>query len=263
MLPALTASSKLSSLKLGIPGAHQTSNAQLALSLYRSYMRSSVGQEHFKVASCSSDNTDELTSEETKGLTEARWPGRCQTVRSKDTSQVWFLDGAHTTESLESCAAWFVRASMDEKHSGTISRTLIFNTTHDRKSEELLSGMMKAVGQELSQLDKDNTQAVGSFFENAIFCTNTTYKDGASSGDLTAVAGEVSLEPQENMQRAWQKVYPESSSKVVPSIQDAVEEVKQRQAHHILVCGSLHLVGGVMSHLKDAKLLDDSLNAVY
>jgi len=65
------------------------------------------------------------------------------------------------------------------------------------------------------------------------------------------------------MQRAWQKVYPESQSKVVPSIQDAVEEVKQRQAHHVLVCGSLHLVGGIMSHLKDAHLLDDGLNALY
>jgi folylpolyglutamate synthase len=81
--------------------------------------------------------------------------------------------------------------------------------------------------------------------------------------DLTAVAGEVSLEPQENMQRAWQKVYPESQSNVVASIQDAVEEAKQQKAHHVLVCGSLHLVGGVMSHLKDANLLDDSLNAVY
>ena len=65
------------------------------------------------------------------------------------------------------------------------------------------------------------------------------------------------------MQRAWQKVYPESQSKVVASIQDAVEEVRQQQTHHVLVCGSLHLVGGVMSHLKDAQLLNDSLNAVY
>lgn len=91
----------------------------------------------------------------------------------------------------------------------------------------------------------------------------TAFADLYTFVDLTAVAGEVSLEPQENMQRAWQKVYSESQSKVVASIQDAVEEVKQRQANHVLVCGSLHLVGGVMSHLKDIHLLDDSLNAVY
>lgn len=81
--------------------------------------------------------------------------------------------------------------------------------------------------------------------------------------DLTAVAGEVSLAPQENMQKAWQRVYPSSHSIVVSSIQDAIEELEKRQSNHILVCGSLHLVGGLMSHLKDAHLLDDSLNAIY
>lgn len=81
--------------------------------------------------------------------------------------------------------------------------------------------------------------------------------------DLTAIAGEVSLAPQENMQKAWQKVYPLSHSAVVPSIQDAIEEMEKRGSSHILICGSLHLVGGVMSHLKDAHLLDDNLNAIY
>lgn len=147
-------------------------------------MRSPAGQDHFS-SSDTSKNIENLTSAEEKGLTEARWPGRCQTVRSKDieASPVWFLDGAHTIESLESCAAWFVRASMKEKHSKPIRRSLIFNTTHDRKSEELLSGMMKAVEIELGLLEGSNgaVDAEG-FFESAIFCTNTTYKDGVSAG---------------------------------------------------------------------------------
>jgi folylpolyglutamate synthase len=172
----------LHTLKLGIPGSHQTSNAQLAVSLYRSFMRSRAGQEHFISLTSSGEDVEDLTAAEKKGLTEARWPGRCQTVRSKDSeaSPVWFLDGAHTTESLESCAAWYVRASMEEKHSKPTRRTLIFNTTHDRKSEELLSGMMKAVGKELSQLE--GSEGVKTFFDSAIFCTNATYKDGVSAG---------------------------------------------------------------------------------
>ena len=169
MLPAIDSSSRLHSLKLGIPGSHQTSNAQLAVSLYRSFLRSSAGQELFVSELSSPDNVEDLTSAEQMGLTEARWPGRCQTVRSKDVeaSPVWFLDGAHTTESLESCAAWFVRASQNEKHSVPIKRSLIFNTTHDRKSEELLSGMMKAVERELNQ--QEESEGDRTFFENAIF----------------------------------------------------------------------------------------------
>jgi folylpolyglutamate synthase/dihydropteroate synthase len=65
------------------------------------------------------------------------------------------------------------------------------------------------------------------------------------------------------MQQAWEKVYSSATSSVLPSIQDAVEEVQKNGIEHVLVCGSLHLIGGVMSHLKEAELLDESLNGVY
>lgn len=183
ILPALATWPSLQNIKLGISGSHQASNAQLATELYRSFLRSPAGQEHFRSGSSFSGHDDDLAFTEAKGLTEAKWPGRCQTVRSEHgSSPVWFLDGAHTTESLESCAAWFLRASMEEKHdSGPTRRSLIFNTTHDRKSEELLSGMMKAVEKELAQLGRGK-EAVETFFESAVFCTNTTYKDGISAG---------------------------------------------------------------------------------
>lgn len=43
-------------------------------------------------------------------LENARWPGRCQTIhdRSDDRKGVtWYLDGAHTVESLTLCAEWY------------------------------------------------------------------------------------------------------------------------------------------------------------
>ncbi|UZJ53285.1 hypothetical protein CBS101457_002605 [Exobasidium rhododendri] len=266
LLPGLSDSSPVQSVKLGIPGAHQKSNALLAVELYRTFLRSSPGRDHFEVhpPPSSSTSTDTLTEVEQKGLRDARWPGRCQTVRSKGTSRAWFLDGAHTTESLESCAAWFVQASREvKKGEKRFRRALIFNTTHDRKSEELLAGMMEAVGKELSTAEnKEEGTTVANYFDRAIFCTNSTYKDGVSAGDLTAVAGEISLDPQKNMQAAWKKVYPSSTSTVLPSIQDAIEEIQGSDIEHVLVCGSLHLIGGVMSHLKEANLLDESLNGV-
>jgi folylpolyglutamate synthase len=49
------------------------------------------------------------------GLENARWPGRCQQIidpardgtRASVGKTTWFLDGAHTVESLKACAEWF------------------------------------------------------------------------------------------------------------------------------------------------------------
>lgn len=43
------------------------------------------------------------------GLKNAHWPGRCQTVLDPQHEGIkWFLDGAHTKESLQCCLEWFV-----------------------------------------------------------------------------------------------------------------------------------------------------------
>jgi folylpolyglutamate synthase len=48
-----------------------------------------------------------------RGLKAARWPGRCQAVSDlKHPPTVWFLDGAHTVESLGCCIEWFVSPSV-------------------------------------------------------------------------------------------------------------------------------------------------------
>ena len=49
------------------------------------------------------------------GLKECRWPGRCQTFKEKGIT--WYVDGAHTPESLEKCVEWFKQAAANEKKS--------------------------------------------------------------------------------------------------------------------------------------------------
>ena len=49
------------------------------------------------------------------GLKECRWPGRCQTLKERGIT--WYVDGAHTPESLEMCAEWFKQAAAIEKKS--------------------------------------------------------------------------------------------------------------------------------------------------
>lgn len=56
---------------------------------------------------------DPLPKEIIEGLEKTSWPGRCQvegdTVEKRLT---WFLDGAHTVESLVCCGEWFREAAL-------------------------------------------------------------------------------------------------------------------------------------------------------
>lgn len=51
----------------------------------------------------------QLSKADIEGLERARWPGRCQVVQDpQDSGFRWYLDGAHTVESLVCCGDWFV-----------------------------------------------------------------------------------------------------------------------------------------------------------
>lgn len=93
----LLASSYLTNL--GLAGIHQLQNANLAVHLSRSFLHSQTA----------THDTTPLPISYIEGLKNAKWPGRCQTVADPNhNSTTWFLDGAHTIESLECCIQWFV-----------------------------------------------------------------------------------------------------------------------------------------------------------
>ena len=75
-------------------------NAALALRLAKSFLQSQTG---------SLFEESDLPESFKRGLATTKWPGRCQTVLDPDRKDVtWYLDGAHTVESLECCMQWFV-----------------------------------------------------------------------------------------------------------------------------------------------------------
>lgn len=51
---------------------------------------------------------------------------------------------------------------------------------------------------------------------------------------------------------------------VTPSIEHALQQARAHDAEpiDILVCGSLHLVGGVMAHLREAGAVDERLMSI-
>lgn len=103
---------KVSNLRLvkGIPGAHQKENAALAVHLAKKFVST-------KEPLLWDDNLGTLPQAVIAGLLRAKWPGRCQRVHDPLLPTLtWFLDGAHTGESLQCCMEWFAspEASLGE-----------------------------------------------------------------------------------------------------------------------------------------------------
>ncbi|KAJ7507962.1 FolC bifunctional protein [Mycena galericulata] len=239
---------RLSEVKLGLAGAHQIQNATLAVYLAKSFLRS----RRFIYVD------EDLTDEFVRGLENARWPGRCQMVADLVfPGTTWYLDGAHTFESLECCIQWFVSPGVglqtDAKKRGI--RILVFNCTSGRSGSAFLESMHSKIATQLTTFNSDETSS--SFFDHVIFCTNVTYADGGFKGDLTTLAIPESdlaqLKTQHQLSSAWSSLiptFPAENIHVLPSIEHAVNLVRRLDSDAgqaaVLVSGSLHLVGGVI-----------------
>ena len=89
---------EMSKYRLGLDGEHQKVNACLAKELVTLFAEEYTKKRNVKLEFSLQDIK--------KGLSDARWPGRAQIYKENDTRS-WFLDGAHTKESLEFCSRWF------------------------------------------------------------------------------------------------------------------------------------------------------------
>lgn len=78
-------------------------------------------------------NNFKLSPTTINALKTAFWPGRFQILNENNLT--FYIDGAHTVESIKLCAEWF----MQKTDNSTAENILIFNTTGDRNSESFLS----------------------------------------------------------------------------------------------------------------------------
>ncbi|KAK9328647.1 Mur ligase [Lipomyces starkeyi] len=212
--------------RLGIDAEFQNINASLAVSLAREHLRilGHYPREY--------NNDDELPSEFTKGLENASWPGRCQTI--KDGSTEWLLDGAHTDESITVVTQWF-----STKARSNTKKILLFNQqTRDAKS--LVSRLHSNLG-------------VDVHFDEVIFCTNITWSAGGyQAAELTSMNTSKQavhdLVVQKELAEQWEKLDPTSKRLVLPTIEHAVKYIRELKEEdvQVLVTGSLHLVGGLL-----------------
>ncbi|TFK75772.1 FolC bifunctional protein [Pluteus cervinus] len=231
----------------GLAGAHQVQNASLAVHLAHAFFNSRQKKATEQL----------LPITFIQGLKNTRWPGRCQTVVDPQRDGLtWFLDGAHTLESLDCCTKWITSPGVIVQASGkTGSRVLIFNCTSGRSGSSFLAKIRDTIASQLRLHQID--ESADTFFDRVIFCTNLTYADGHYKGDLTnntiSQTDLVSLNLQEQLATAWSDLipsFPKSNTHVLPTVEHAINKVREvNQASKplsVLVTGSLHLVGGVI-----------------
>lgn len=206
--------SDVKGLELGIPGSFQAQNASLAVSL---------ANEHLTKLGI------QIDSEKTReGLKKTFWPGRCQII--KEDKITWFIDGAHTKESIDASSGWFKTATDPTK-----KRVLLFNQ-QTRDANALVTRLFDGV----SPLK----------FDEVIFTTNKTWSSGYSK-DLvsmnTSKEAVDSLEVQRLLADEWVKLDSDSVINIFHDIEESVEYVRSLDGDvDVFVCGSLHLVGGFL-----------------
>ncbi|KFM74106.1 Folylpolyglutamate synthase, mitochondrial, partial [Stegodyphus mimosarum] len=150
------------SVCLGVAGAIQSVNASLALQLSKAWLNHNAKaySTSVEILNHKYDNILEdedlsylplpvampfkLDAKFQEGLKSCVWPGRFQTVGKNKLT--FYLDGAHTQQSIRHCIKWFNDVSLQHqiKYQSPVLRVLLFNCTGERKAESLLGPLTDA-----------------------------------------------------------------------------------------------------------------------
>ncbi|RBQ78998.1 hypothetical protein FVER14953_00507 [Fusarium verticillioides] len=168
-----------------------------------------------------------------KGLWDASLRGRCEVIQQGHIG--WYLDGAHTKDSMYEVAKWF--ASNVENDESSI---LVFNQ-QERDATQLLAILLDTV-QEFT--GREN------IFSHALFTRND--QKGPSTDEEAR-----DLSVQTRVARMMAERAANCEVNTFDNIQDAVSEARKVAGSHqkVLATGSMYLVGGVLRALEPEGLL--------
>ncbi|XP_052210795.1 folylpolyglutamate synthase isoform X2 [Diospyros lotus] len=207
---------------LGLEGEHQYLNAGLAIELCSTWLQRTG---HMEVNYL--DQTSPLPEEFLRGLTTATLQGRAQIISDQfidiesPGDLVFYLDGAHSPESMEVCAKWFCHAINEDKKQQDSSnqqtdnssasldlvhgygcetprksstQILLFNCMSVRDPQLLLPRLVKTCANH------------GVHFEKALFAPNLSLHNKVSSSALAPNDLRVGLSWQWSLQKAWENL---------------------------------------------------------
>ncbi|KAI5583765.1 hypothetical protein POPTR_006G045400v4 [Populus trichocarpa] len=235
-------SNELNGLKLSLSGNHQLSNAGLAVSLCKCWLqRTGNWEKLFQI-----DNKEaNLPEAFLRGLSKAHIAGRAQIVPDLSSTSsscissevaeasgdlIFYLDGAHSPESMEVCAEWFSSAVKENN----LSSSLVSFSSHDIESINKVPGNgymqhEKFNIQEINKISKkillfncmdvrdpqillprlvSTCASSGTFFSKAIFVPSISTYNKVTSG-TSVVPSDISskdLSWQFSLQRLWEKI---------------------------------------------------------
>ncbi|KAM3262913.1 hypothetical protein ACQJBY_053201 [Aegilops geniculata] len=260
---------------LGLQGEHQYENAGLAVALASTWLEKQGHVDRMPL-----NRTDPLPDQFIRGLSSASLQGRAQIVpdsqvnseeKDRDRSLVFYLDGAHSPESMEICARWFSHATKEQPQTCSKSRKsspscgcllwgtlqiLLFNCMSVRDPMRLLPHLV------------DTATQNGVHFDLALFVPNQSQHNKLGS-KASAPAGpeQIDLSWQLSLQAVWEKLLHDDNkgsnntdsgetSLVFESLPLAIEWLRKNAvedpstSYQVLVTGSLHLIGDVLRLLK-------------
>lgn len=215
-------------LKLSLEGDFQKDNASLAIAVLTS---------HLKAIGFGDILEGNIPQEIQKGLSEIEWPGRCQVIQENNIE--WLIDGAHTDDSLAEVAHWFAE-KWDPK--ADQSGVLIFNSQlrdAPKLAQKLQESLQEAMG------------GAKDIFCLSGFSTNIPFEKDVPNPTVDTLQRETAA--------AWASKGGSGVPTVYGSIESAIsgarEVAKARYPEkvHVLVTGSLHLVGGFLKAMGESE----------
>ncbi|PJF16937.1 Folylpolyglutamate synthase [Paramicrosporidium saccamoebae] len=186
------------SLNINLDGSHQYINAALAVRIVRRWWEGN-GTQH---------NTQEDVI--AAALRNTFWPGRHQVYHTGNCS--WYLDGAHTVESIKYSLKWF------RSHRSRLRKSILaFHVSHDRPFDKLLEPIL----------------LVRDLFDEVYFVKPTSPMD--------TIEQQNDMLLHEQMVDYWKRLTGQTATPITTTAFCGTIQSAQ-----ILVVGSLYLVGDVM-----------------
>uniref|UniRef100_A0A8C2Q2L6 Folylpolyglutamate synthase n=1 Tax=Cyprinus carpio TaxID=7962 RepID=A0A8C2Q2L6_CYPCA len=219
------------------------------------------------------------------GLAETEWPGRNQTLKHGPVT--YFLDGAHTTRSMLACVRWFneVTPQHERNAGGSMVRVLLFNATGERDCAAMLK--LLPCHFDFAVFCPNITEAIATCnadqqnFNVSVENMLTRCLDNQQSwrvlngqeekpeaelligGGLPLVAERHSdtlvfpciLSALQWISQGRDSILSNPNKCIIPlkpSINAKAAPLREAVSIHVLITGSLHLVGGALKHLDPA-----------
>lgn len=214
---------------LGITADIQYYNASLAIQLASVWLINKMSNNNHEKIYNIDDFINANIAKFELALATCKWPGRTQLLSGKLIN--FYLDGAHTIESMKGCVNWFNQRTRES----TKKRVLIFNVMGNRDSSLLLNI--------LKPLNFD-----AAFFVPSISGNNMR----ADQDNKTTTLIEQLNRCAKNCEKWGENGICANSVSQAFALIDAhynLKDNEQKQKINLLITGSLHLVGAALAIL--------------